>query len=406
MKKGIENKKPARKSYYSESGAILPLVVILMVAVTMTGIALFNTCIMENQLVNREIAKNQAFYLADGGIEHLKVKLYHGESEPQISWTNLGNGSYEVEGFYSEDPPYAISTGRIIKAEKEILKRIRVIIHRTGIFDLGLFGDNAITLGSNVTTDSYDSDVGSYLITQSQEGDIGTNSTANSAIFLDSNSIVNGNATIGPGGDVETAINVNSNAQINGERIAASSEKELPLLDASDVPPLPDRGSLFLGGSDTATISDSGRYSSLVIDSNALLTINQDVTLYVQGELRIDSNAQLRITGGVDVTIYVGGNVSVKSNGIVNESSLASNFSLIGLDTCNAIELNSNVDFYGVVYAPTANIEIHSNADLYGSVVGSCLLIDGNAGLHYDKALANDFSMGATIKLEDWQELS
>lgn len=395
-----------RISFNSESGAILPIVIILTLALTITGLALLSAGVMENKLARREVYKNQAFYLAEAGIEHLKVKLYAEENEPQITWTDLGNGDYRVEGFYSEDPPYAISTGRIMEGEQEILKKIRVTIHKTGVFDLGLFGDSGISLDSQVTVDSYNSEEGDYPLTQSNEGDIGTNSTSPSAISLDSNVIVYGDATIGPEGDVNEAISIQSNAQITGEKLVASEPKELPLIEASEVPTLPDRGSFYLAGNDTATISESGRYSSMVLDSNAILTIDQDVTLYVEGQLRIDSNAQMRITGGADVTVYVGGEVSVGSNGIVNETQLPSKFSLIGLDTCTTVNLNSNTELWGTVYAPNARIEIYSNSDIYGSIIGNEIAMDSNAGVHYDKNLINDLSIASSIDLRDWQELS
>jgi len=395
-----------RASSSSESGVILPMVLILMLALTITGLAFLNAGVFEHLLVRREIAKSQAFYLAEAGIEKLWIKLNAGEAEPQIPWTNLGNGDYKVEGFYSEDPPYAMSTGQVIEREQEILKKVTVNIYKEGIPDLTLFGDDGVTMKSNAYTDSYDSAMGSYADTQSNEGDIGTNSTAASAISMDSNAVVNGNAGIGPGGDTDTAIVLESNSVITGEQLVASSEKELPLFDISDVPSLPDRGPFFLGGNDTDTISESGRYSSFELDSNAMATIDQDVTLYVEGDFMINSSGQLRLTGGVHVTLYVGGDVFVGANGIVNEGQVPSDFHLIGLDTCSTIELQSNVEFYGVIYAPTADIAIYSNGDLYGSAIGRTILMDSNAGFHYDKDLVNDLSLGWTIELRDWEELS
>jgi len=137
-----------RKSSNSESGVILPIVIILALALTITGLAFLNAGVMENSLVRREIAKNQAFYLAEAGVERLAVKLYAGEHRsikelgelsggvngnyrPAITPTTLGEGQYKVE-YYDGDPdatppilPWAISIGQTIKgvevtAEKKI----------------------------------------------------------------------------------------------------------------------------------------------------------------------------------------------------------------------------------------------------------------------------------------------
>ncbi|GAI64281.1 unnamed protein product, partial [marine sediment metagenome] len=64
----MKEEKITQKTSPFESGAILPMVVILMLALTLTGIAFLNAGILENGLVRREIAKTQAFYLAESGI--------------------------------------------------------------------------------------------------------------------------------------------------------------------------------------------------------------------------------------------------------------------------------------------------------------------------------------------------
>jgi len=399
-------------SYSSESGVILPMVLIFMIALTIVGLALLHATVLEHKLAMREVHRNQAFYLADGGIDHLTYKFNSGERP--INWvkppgedytvavgeTALGQGDYWVH-YYDTSPAYAISTGRITKNPQEIIRRIRVNLYETSVFNFALFGDDGVSLDSNVIVDSYNSGLGGYPLTQSDNGDLGTNSIAPSAVSLDSNVLVYGDATIGPGGDVNEAITVLGSADIIGDELVASEEKSLPLMKAPD---LTDRGSLFLGGSDTLTISESGSYSSFWLDSNAILTIDQDVVLHIEGEMRIDSNAQMIISGGANVTLYVGGQVSVGSNGIVNESQQPSSFSFIGLASCDAITLDSNIEFYGAVYAPNARVEINSNADLYGSFVGNEIVCDSNAGLHYDEALGVGTTI-TTVGLRNWQEL-
>jgi len=53
----------------SESGVILPIVIILTLALTITGLALLSAGVMENSLVRKEIGTTQAFYAAEAGIE-------------------------------------------------------------------------------------------------------------------------------------------------------------------------------------------------------------------------------------------------------------------------------------------------------------------------------------------------
>lgn len=56
-------------SFKSESGAILPIVIILMLALTITGLAFLTVQITENRLVWRQIHKEHAFWLAETGLE-------------------------------------------------------------------------------------------------------------------------------------------------------------------------------------------------------------------------------------------------------------------------------------------------------------------------------------------------
>lgn len=103
-----------RISFSSESGVILPIVIILMIALIITGIAFLNAAVMENRLVGRELYKNQAFWLAEAGLERTVWDLKE-DIENTEEWTgwdqddvdrledniNGEDGSIELgEGFY------------------------------------------------------------------------------------------------------------------------------------------------------------------------------------------------------------------------------------------------------------------------------------------------------------------
>jgi len=87
-----------RISSNSESGAILAIVIILMLALTITGIAFLNAGVMEYRLVGREVHKNKAFYIAEGGLErtiwNLKQDFVNGSED----WTDG-----EINGVPVED---------------------------------------------------------------------------------------------------------------------------------------------------------------------------------------------------------------------------------------------------------------------------------------------------------------
>lgn len=74
--------------FNSESGVILPIVIILMLALTITGLAFLNVGVMENSLVRREIRKNQAFYLAEAGLERTKWNLKQDFENGSRDWAD------------------------------------------------------------------------------------------------------------------------------------------------------------------------------------------------------------------------------------------------------------------------------------------------------------------------------
>jgi len=58
-----------------ERGIILPLVLIFALLLIISGLAFMSLGIQENSLVQREISKRQAFYLAEAGLERALYDL-------------------------------------------------------------------------------------------------------------------------------------------------------------------------------------------------------------------------------------------------------------------------------------------------------------------------------------------
>jgi len=108
-------KKMRRIPFNSESGVVLPMVVIFMIALSIVGLALLRATVLEHKLTTREVYRNQAFFLADAGIDHLTYKLLLWEKPTLIDWTALGDGQYQVVADWGASPRYAESTGQRLK---------------------------------------------------------------------------------------------------------------------------------------------------------------------------------------------------------------------------------------------------------------------------------------------------
>jgi len=129
----------------NESGAILAIVIILMFALTITGLAFLSSTVMEHNLAMREVHKTQAFYLAEAGVEDARFKLgqdwglvedYNGgpkESPPIIG--ALEAGTYNVTIYNTEsDNVTGLSSDRrrvnSIGAVKNVSQIVQVIVRK------------------------------------------------------------------------------------------------------------------------------------------------------------------------------------------------------------------------------------------------------------------------------------
>ena len=134
-------------SFRSESGVVLPMVLVFMIALTIVGLALLHATVLEHKLTTREVYRNQAFFLADAGIDHLTYKLLLWEQPSLIDWTPLGDGQYKVEADYTATPKYAESTGQRLKdGEVKAEQKIRVNIREESIFFHAVFADERLDI--------------------------------------------------------------------------------------------------------------------------------------------------------------------------------------------------------------------------------------------------------------------
>ena len=103
----------------SEKGLALVAVVAFTCIFTILGFSMLHLAATEIVLTQKELNSTKAFYAAEAGLAELTTKLYNKQFE-NIADTALGELSYQVDFYYDEDPPYAISTGRARNVEKRI----------------------------------------------------------------------------------------------------------------------------------------------------------------------------------------------------------------------------------------------------------------------------------------------
>jgi hypothetical protein len=257
-------------------------------------------------------------------------------------------------------------------------------------FDFALFGRDMVALQADATTDSYDSSVGVYLATSScTDGDLGTNSTANNTLRLQSTSAsVCGDAIVGNGGSPASVID--NNGTITG---TLSAQTANVVLTAVTLPTRP-------GGTPTNPVSGSippeFMYNDIVCTSGS---IHLDAGVYVADDIELSGGCQLVVDSG-PVEVYFTGKLDLDSGTVVNTSNLATNL-VFYTNNAGPVELGTGTDAAFAVYAPSSSCALLGNSNLFGAL--SCREIDvqNNAHIHYDRALANLAGAGFTCPFKE-----
>jgi hypothetical protein len=270
----------------------------------------------------------------------------------------------------------------------------------TNVFRWATFGDQNVTLASNAHIDAYDSALGTYAsqavngsgatLHAQSDGNVGSNGN----ILAKQNSKVWG--SVQPG--VSGTASIIGNAIVSGSTTPATSPQSLPPINW---PALPSLGALTVAKNATLNIpSGNTRYDTTWFNTGSTINITGPATV-VFDSLQISSTAKINVnaTNG-PVAIYVQNNFIMSSNAmiasatkrpldvalILNSDNIIDPDGIVDLDQ---IDLSSNSQIYGTIYAPNASITVNSNFELFGALIAKKVWLDSNSLVHFDEQLAN-----------------
>ena len=196
------------------------MVIILMLALMMTGIAFLNAGIMENGLVRRQIHKDQAFYLAEAGVETAIWQFNYGDRPWRpwpAPWTDDGGnnptrtetlydpqsssvGDYEVtvtnkDSSYPQIDSLGYVPGK--EAEGKIEKRVRITLEKNHdpMFNYAIASAGGIIIenaGTVINGDCYA--IGDIIV---QQGTVNGNAEATETVSVTNGGTVTGTITEG-----------------------------------------------------------------------------------------------------------------------------------------------------------------------------------------------------------------
>ena len=233
---------------------------------------------------------------------------------------------------------------------------------------VGFTGIEAITVGNNVRTDSYDSSLGPYSDPNTRFENGSVCSSGN--VSLASGANVFGNAS---GANVN--ISPGSNAMVHGT-ISGPSSFELETL------PTP-------AFNDNDTIDPNHPHGLPYLRSNNDLIVDQGRTLILEAgtyhfrDMLIKGGGRLRLNGPVE--IFVDEEMRFDNGSITNTDRRPEDFVLnVGI---GPVQIQGGNQIHGVIYAPDADVGVANGAELSGNITGRSLNLQGGAQLHYDESL-------------------
>jgi cytoskeletal protein CcmA (bactofilin family) len=217
------------------------------------------------------------------------------------------------------------------------------------LFQHGLLGASSVQVSNASTVDAY-----SPGGTAGFGGDVVSNGSV----------LVKGNGTLVDGDARGATVTVSSSGVVTGT--VQQGAPPVSILGVQIPPNLPSMGDVKIAQSSQRIGRGSYRMSSLLVDNGATLYVdNADgpVTLYVEGTATIRNKSRVVVQDPdpEKFAIYVAGTGSVV--------------------------IDNGGDYYGVVYAPSSKLQVTNHSYLRGSFVGSAVVVDNGAAVHYDRAL-------------------
>ena len=409
---------PTRPGRGGRRGAALIYATVVSVAIAGMCVALLTVNLPTSKARAQSQNDQRSFYAAEAGLSDAYMRLTEGvvawpDDEPLLLGSAeapiaFGTTAYWVEVNHLDDHTYSLTSTGIDGAARE---RLELVLSEepTGFFQYAAFGDSGVVVDSNSFVDSFDSSLGPYDSQvkgghdyAKENGHVGSNGD----ILLKANTKIHGDAHPGLGHVVDDS---KPGVLVTGSTDPADAKMELA---AIDVPALASAGT-YAGSSSLVLGPGNVHYSSITMKGHTKLTLVGPATVVVDKFL-LKTNAELNFdTTGGPVDLYATGDFVLQSNSSVTtptDSALDVTLYLSGNNMTKTpatqVQLASNAQFVGAIYAPEVKVSLSSNFDIYGSLMCGFVDLSSNTGIHFDEALRYGGGGAAgEFKAQLWRKL-
>ena len=366
-------------------GSAIPLAVVTIMILLAMGVGLLSLGTSSRIYSIRSASDIAARCAADSGLtmalfqmnEKLKVKPWNDSTLPEVTNESLPNCdavfSYTVTG--DSGTGYTVeSIGTLGNAER----KVSCILKPEGPFEFAVFAEDGAELKNSALVDGYNFGEDDEILK------FGTNSIASGAFTFKNSSTINGDVVVGVGGNPDYVID-DFGATITGDTRALRESNVLPPISVPQwLDSLPSSGTI----TNDSTVTNSAKYSSIDLNNSKTLLIDGDVILYVTGEIILGNSAEIQIDNDASLILYLGGNLEGKNSSTINNlTQNAKKLQIYCLDSCENMVFKNSSDFYGVIYAPNAEVIMNNSAKIYGAVVARDFQQMNSGIFNYDASL-------------------
>jgi hypothetical protein len=408
----------------NDHGVVLFTALMFVLIMSILGtIACIITANDSTTAINHEVSR-KAFYSAEAGVHFALASIHKsmkantmtlpetdGAGVSLSSWM-LPSGPDITDIRFEYLPTGAPILARIAVNEYQLTARgygsrnadadIRVTFRKRSAFKFGAFGDKEITAPEFSYFYGYDSTVSLTPV-----GDDGTNQCdigSNQSVSLSGNTEVHGHIGLGSSETITAVYNPNGNPapQIYGTGNAVRTHGRV----APD--PLG-----IVGGEYAEKLNDCRSFSDNgMIPVDLILGNGESVTLvgksgganYYFTNIELKTGATLNVdTSGGPVNLFISGELNGKNGTISHASGDPKKFAIFS-DRSDPISLSNSNAFYGVVYAPFADLDIFNGAAIYGAILAKTVNLNNSGNFYFDIALKDKY-LTKDVAMSSWYEV-
>ncbi|MHC4142616.1 MAG: DUF7305 domain-containing protein, partial [Planctomycetota bacterium] len=221
-------------------------------------------------------------------------------------------------------------------------------------------------------------------------------------VEVDRKSTIRGDVMVGPGLDLERAVQTSREGGITGTVSHLEAVVDMPLLAAPELGPSVEKVQYKRG---QHTLSEDLHCEKLKLKKGAILNIEGDVTVFCDEKLEMKDRAEIRLMPDSTLTLYVGEKIELKRGSKMNmntgDPKLVSIYMLGARDdddddesddddsdddVKSKVELDRYARMAAWVQGASASLEVDNRSQFFGAFKGKKVEVDDDSQLHVDMA--------------------